>query len=111
MESRKCASYTFRYLDSKNYGAHHLDFIIGDLEHLDHILDTSHHLDTKIYEARHLDFIISHRESLDPALYTFRHVDASYIYPWFSTVSKVNSAALCHTYISFHCQAKTALFN
>ena len=110
--------YAFRHVDAKNYGAHHLDFVIGDVEYLDYTLDTSDHLDTKTYEARHLDFIISldyalyvfhhletkayradhldfvvgHRKHLDPALNTFRRVDTSCIYPLFSTVSEVNSA-------------------
>ena len=41
------ALYAFRHVDAKNYGAYHLDFIIGDLEHLNYTLETSDRLGTK----------------------------------------------------------------
>ena len=62
------------------------------LEDLDGALYMFHHLNTKAYGAHRLDFVVGHREHLDLVLDTFRNVDASYIHPLFSTVSEVNSA-------------------
>ena len=50
---------------NKNYGAHHLNSVIGHPEHLDQARSAFQHLDAKNYGAHHVDSIIGHFEHLD----------------------------------------------
>ena len=71
----RCCFRSCENLDTQTYGAHHLDSIIGRLEHLDRVVDLFWHLDTKIYGAQHLDSIIGQLKLLDLVSDLFWNLD------------------------------------
>ena len=81
----------FEHLEAKNYRAHHLNIIIGYLEHLDHGLESPWDLNAKNYGAHHLEFIIGHPIDLDHEynVKNFRRIlKNNKIKDWFHNVGK-----------------------
>ena len=63
-----------QHLEAKNYGVHHLDIIIGNPVHLDHVIDASWDLYAKNHKAHYLDSIIGHPIDLDHEFDVFQHL-------------------------------------
>ena len=61
---------------SQNYGAHHLDIVIGYPEHLDHVIDASWDLNAKKHGAYYLGSVIGHPKYLAYTFDVFQHLEA-----------------------------------